>query len=81
MEKKNIAIIERYSELKEIFDKRPSRENDLELIAQLTEEIRSLERKIKNFEGKIDFYKNELNVREENYNNKFNYKLRSIINK
>lgn len=74
MEKKNKIIVEKYQELKETFDKRPSREEDLENIGNLMEELKRNERLIKNFEGKVEFYKNELDIREENYNNKFNYK-------
>lgn len=74
MEKKNRTVIEKFQELKDVFDKRPSREEDLENIANLMEEIKRSEKIIRNFEGKMEYYKNELNIREDNYNNKFNYK-------
>ena len=65
---------DKYKELKDIFDKRPSREEDLENISNLMDNLKRNEKTIKNFEGKLEFYKNELEIREENYNNKFNYK-------
>ena len=73
-DKQNRIMAEKYKELKEIFDKRPSREEDLENISNLMDELKRNEKIIKNFEGKLEFYKNELDIREENYNGKFNYK-------
>ena len=74
MEKKNNSILLKYQELKGLFDRRPSRDEDVELIYKLKEEIILKDRQIKQYEDNIDYYKNELNNREENYNKIFNSK-------
>lgn len=74
LENKTKIITDKYNELKEVFDRRPSREEDLERISNLMIELKKSQKLIQNYEGKAEFYKNELDIREENYNNKFNYK-------
>jgi hypothetical protein len=57
--------------LKDLFDKRPPREKDMDLIFQLREDLISKDKKLKEAEENMDVFKNELINREELYNKYF----------
>jgi len=62
---------EAYAELKERFDNRESRQEDLDRIAELEGGINARDAQIAENEGKQQVLKNELANREENYNKTF----------
>jgi len=62
---------ERLKELQELYDNRPSREEDLERIASLEEIVRDKEAVVKRLMEEMQFYKLELHNREQNYNKVF----------
>lgn len=62
---------ERFSEITELYDQRPARPEDLELIQTLQEEILAKENAIKKAAEDMKFYKLELINREQSYNAMF----------
>jgi hypothetical protein len=61
----------RYQELKDLFEKRPPREKDMDLIFDLREKLIVKDKKLKEAEEAVEVYKNELINREELYNKYF----------
>jgi hypothetical protein len=57
--------------LKELFDKRPPREKDMDLIFKLREDLIAKDKKLKEAEDNMEVFKNELINREELYNKYF----------
>jgi hypothetical protein len=72
MDLKTAALNTRYAELKDRFEKRPPREQDLELITRLQEELQIKEKYCKEAEENMEKFKNMLINNEENYNKYFN---------
>jgi len=62
---------DRLKELQDLYDNRPSREEDVERIAQLEEEVREKQATVKRLLEEMHFYKLELHNREQNYNKVF----------
>ena len=71
MEQKYRMLNERFSEITELYDQRPARPEDLELIQTLQEEILAKENAIKKAAEDMKFYKLELINREQSYNAMF----------
>ena len=61
----------RYQELKDLFEKRPPREKDMDLIFKLREDLIGKDKKLKEAEENMEVFKNELINREELYNKYF----------
>lgn len=72
MELKNASLLAKYNEIKDRFDKRPPREQDLELITRLQEELHIKDKLAKEAEENMERFKNMLINNEENYNKYFN---------
>jgi hypothetical protein len=72
MELKNVALMNKYNELKDRFDKRPPRDQDLELITRLQEELVIKEKLCREAEENMEKFRNMLLNNEENYNKYFN---------
>lgn len=72
MELKNLALMNKYNELKDRFDKRPPRDQDLELITRLQEELVIKEKLCREAEENMEKFRNMLLNNEENYNKYFN---------
>jgi len=72
MELKNISLNNKYQEIKDRFEKRPPREQDLEVIMRLQEELVAKEKICKEAEENMEKFKNMLLNNEENYNKYFN---------
>lgn len=62
---------QRCQELQDLYDSRPSREEDLERIAQLENELDERTAQVKKLMDDMQFYKLELTNRENNYNKVF----------
>lgn len=62
---------DRTKELQELYDNRPSRPEDVKKIESLEEDIRLKEGTIQKMIEDMQFYKLELNNREQNYNKVF----------
>merc|ERR1712093_87858 len=62
---------QRVHELQDLYDQRPSREEDVERIAALEAEIEEKENTIRKLVDEMQFYKLELVNREQNYNKVF----------
>eukprot|EP00397_Hematodinium_sp_SG-2012_P002485 GEMP01002492.1.p1 GENE.GEMP01002492.1~~GEMP01002492.1.p1 ORF type:complete len:1041 (+),score=304.97 GEMP01002492.1:325-3447(+) len=62
---------QRLHELQELYDTRPSRQEDLDFIDQLETEVREKESAFKQLFDQMQFYKLELVNREQNYNKTF----------
>mmetsp|Transcript_8521 Transcript_8521/g.21404 ORF Transcript_8521/g.21404 Transcript_8521/m.21404 type:complete len:1044 (+) Transcript_8521:127-3258(+) len=62
---------DRLKELQDLYDTRPPREEDLERIALLEEDVRHKEATVKRLMEEMQFYKLELHNREQNYNKVF----------
>jgi hypothetical protein len=77
MELKMSGMVNKYQELREKFDTRPSREDDMTFINQLQEEIINKERQLKEAEENMEKFRNMLINNEENYNKYFgaNHKI------
>lgn len=71
MDQKYRQLNERFQEITELYDQRPARPEDLELIQQLQEEVISKEAAIKKAAEDMRFYKLELINREQSYNAMF----------
>ena len=63
---------EEYDELKQLFDDRPSKEEDLRLIQKLQQLLEQREEELKRAWQELKFFKLELINRENNYNKMFN---------
>lgn len=57
--------------MKDLFEKRPSKEEDMELIFKLREEIMTKEKLLRAADENMEYYRNELLNREELYNKYF----------
>lgn len=71
MDQKYKQLNERFQELQELYEVRPPRPEDLELIKKLQAEIEQKDAAIKKAAEDMKFYKLELINREESYNNMF----------
>ena len=71
MDQKYRQLNDRFLELQELYENRPSRPEDLELIRQLQEEIVQKDNALKKAAEDMKFYKLELINREENFNKMF----------
>lgn len=71
MELKLGSMTNKYQELRDRFDKRPSRDEDLSFITQLQEEIQTKDRQLREAEENMDVFRNMLINNEENYNKYF----------
>jgi hypothetical protein len=71
MENKYNQLNERYIEITDLYDGRPARPEDLELIQSLQEEVLTKEAAIKKAAEDMRFYKLELINREQSYNAMF----------
>ena len=71
MDKKYKQLLESFTELQDLYDIRPSRPEDLELIKQLQEDIVQKDNLLKKAAEDMKFYKLELINREESYNKMF----------
>ena len=69
-EKQNLEI--KYEELNSLFEQRPSRPEDLELIQQLQQDNVIKEEELRKAVENLKFFKLELLNREDNYNKMFN---------
>jgi len=65
---------EKFDELQQLYDNRPSRNEDVELIRELTEQCKENEARLRKAAEDMKFYKLELQNREENYNKVFGSK-------
>ena len=74
LENKNISLLNEVKELQEYLIKRPSKDEDIEMINKLKEEIKLLEKKMADSDGLIEQFRNELLNREETYNGYFGRK-------
>lgn len=71
MDQKYKQLSERFAELQDLYENRPSRPEDLEMIRQLQEEILQKDNLLKKAAEDMKFYKLELINREENFNKMF----------
>ena len=71
MEEKYRQLEARFGELQELYEGRPSRPEDLELMRQMQEDIAQKDNLIKKAAEDMKFYKLELINREESYNKMF----------
>ena len=71
MDKKFRGLNEKFQELQEMYNGRPSRPEDLNLIKELQEQVVAQENAIKKAAEDMKFYKLELINREHSYNNMF----------
>ena len=71
MEEKYRQLETRFGELQELYEGRPSRPEDLELIRQMQEDIAQKDNLLKKAAEDMKFYKLELINREESYNKMF----------
>ena len=74
LNQKYTQLEERYDELQGLYDNRPSRSEDVELIRQLQEQWNEKDAQLKKAEKDMEFYKLELLNREDNYNKVFGSK-------
>ena len=67
-----IAVLEdQYAELQALYENRPSRDEDLERIAQLTQEVQEKTAQLTQLAAQLQTFKLELVNREQNYNKVF----------
>jgi restriction endonuclease S subunit len=71
MDQKYRQLNDRFIELQELYENRPSRPEDLEMIRQLEETIAQQEAMLKKAAEDMKFYKLELINREKSYNEMF----------
>lgn len=71
MEERYNDLLQRFEELSELHENRPSRDEDLTLIKHLQEQVGIKEEALKKAHEDMKFYKLELINREENYNKVF----------
>eukprot|EP00826_Nyctotherus_ovalis_P039639 TRINITY_DN3823_c0_g4_i2.p3 TRINITY_DN3823_c0_g4~~TRINITY_DN3823_c0_g4_i2.p3 ORF type:complete len:214 (+),score=111.39 TRINITY_DN3823_c0_g4_i2:1212-1853(+) len=74
LDQKHKQLEEKFDELQLLYDNRPSRNEDLELIRELTEQCKEKEARLRKAAEDMKFYKLELQNREENYNKVFGSK-------
>lgn len=74
LELKNSVLVNKYQDLKSQFEKRPPREEDMDLIVKLRDELLNKEKMYQDALDNMERYRNELINREENYNKIFNAK-------
>ena len=74
LENKNNNLIKEIQELQDYLIKRPSKDEDIETINRLKEEITMLEKKMADSDSLIEQFRNELLNREETYNGYFGRK-------
>ena len=74
MENKNGNLIKELQELQDYLIKRPSKDEDIEMINKLKDEINMLEKKMADSDSLIEQFRNELINREETYNGYFGRK-------
>lgn len=70
-EEKVRSLLERYNELNRVFEQRPSRPEDLEMIQQLEKDNAIKEEDLRKALENLKVFKLELINREENYNKMF----------
>ena len=71
MDNKYKLLNDRFTEITDLYDGRPARPEDLELIQSLQEEVLTKEAAIKKAAEDMRFYKLELINREQSYNAMF----------
>ena len=71
MDEKYAQLEERFAELHDLYENRPSRPEDLEMIRGLQEEMMQKDGLIKKAHEEMKMYKLELINREENFNKMF----------
>ena len=71
MDQKYRQLNDRFLQLQELYENRPSRPEDLEMIRQLQEEIIQKDNALKKAAEDMKFYKLELINREDNFNKMF----------
>ena len=71
LNQKNTNLIKEINELKEYLTSRPSKDEDIDIINQLKDEIKLMEKKMADSDGLIEQFRNELLNREETYNGYF----------
>lgn len=71
MDQKYKQLNDRFIEVSDLYEGRPSRPEDLELIQQLQDEVLTKEAAIKKAAEDMRFYKLELINREQSYNSMF----------
>ena len=71
MDQKYRQLNDRFVELQELYEGRPSRPEDLDLIRQLQADIEAKDAAIKKAAEDMKFYKLELINREQSYNQMF----------
>ncbi len=74
LDQKYKQLEERFEELQELYDTRPSRNEDLELIRTLQEQCSEKDNQLKKAAEDMKFYKLELMNREDSYNKVFGSK-------
>ncbi len=74
LDQKYQQLEEKFVELQGLFDTRPSRNEDLELIRQLQEQCSEKDSQLKKAAEDMKFYKLELINREQSYNKVFGAK-------
>jgi len=71
MDEKYKQLNDRFLELQDLYENRPSRPEDLEMIRSLQEEILQKDNLLKKAAEDMKFYKLELINREDSYNKMF----------
>ncbi|MEE4247688.1 MAG: hypothetical protein V2I33_19975 [Kangiellaceae bacterium] len=71
MEERYNDLQSRFDELRELYDARPSRDEDLKLIRHLQAQVGEKDEALKKAYEDMKFYKLELINREDNYNKVF----------
>ena len=71
MNEKHKSLQDKFQELTDLFEQRPSRPEDLDLIKQLQDDIVNKDNQLKKAAEDMKFYKLELINREESYNKMF----------
>ena len=74
LENKNNNLIKEIQELQDYLIKRPSKDEDIDMINRLKDEINMLEKKMADSDSLIEQFRNELINREETYNGYFGRK-------
>ena len=78
MQEKYGILDGKFQKLQELYEGRPSRPEDLEMIKDLDEQIVQKDAFIKKQEDDMKFYKLELINREQSYNQMFGHKSKAI---
>ena len=74
LENKNSTLIKENTDLQNYLAKRPSRDEDLDEISRLNEEIEKKDKELKENTSLVEQFRNELINREETYNGYFDRK-------